>query len=58
MAAFAADFWSANTFMALQGVQTTDWLRAEGNRPFKNLKDILTSYFDIRELAGQADRRP
>lgn len=32
--------WSANTFMAFQGVQPTEWLNAEGNRPFRNYADI------------------
>lgn len=36
---YRPDTWSANTFMALQGVQTTDWLRA-GLRPFGDHKDI------------------
>lgn len=34
------NIWTANTFMALQGVQTTEWLRSEGNRPFRDYKDI------------------
>lgn len=32
--------WSANTYMALQGLQTTAWLNAEGNRPFKQYEDV------------------
>ena len=32
--------WSANTFMALQGLQSTEWLTAEGNRPFREYHDI------------------
>lgn len=32
--------WSANTFMALHGPQPTEWLNAEGNRPFQSYPDI------------------
>ena len=32
--------WSVNTFMALQGLQSTEWLRADGDRPFKRYRDI------------------
>jgi hypothetical protein len=32
--------WSANTFMALQGVKDTEWLNADGNRPFRGYADI------------------
>jgi hypothetical protein len=32
--------WSANTFMALRGLQSTAWLNAEGNRPFQQYRDI------------------
>jgi hypothetical protein len=32
--------WSANTFMALCGPQTTEWLNSEGDRPFKSYRDI------------------
>lgn len=35
--------WSANTFMSLRGVQTTDWLQADGDRPFRRHKDIRHS---------------
>lgn len=36
---YRPDTWTANTFMALQGVQTTDWLRSD-HRPFNDHKDI------------------
>jgi hypothetical protein len=32
--------WSANTFMALRGLQTNDWLNNEGDRPFKQYRDV------------------
>src|SRR5262249_49402948 len=32
--------WSANTFMALQGAQSTEWLQADGARPFAGYQDI------------------
>src|SRR5262249_28032026 len=32
--------WSANTFMALQGGKDTEWLNADGNRPFQGYPDI------------------
>src|SRR5262249_27105716 len=32
--------WSANVFMAIQGLQTNAWLNNEGDRPFKNYRDI------------------
>ena len=32
--------WSANTFMSLQGPQTTEWLRSDGDRPFMGHRDI------------------
>jgi hypothetical protein len=35
--------WSANTFMALCGPQTTDWLNSEGDRPFQSYQDIRHS---------------
>jgi hypothetical protein len=35
--------WSANTFMALCGPQTTEWLNSEGNRPFQQYQDIRHS---------------
>ena len=35
--------WSANTFMALRGLQTTEWLNSEGDRPFQQYKDIRHS---------------
>jgi hypothetical protein len=35
--------WSANTFMALRGLQDTTWLNAEGNRPFRSYRDIRKS---------------
>lgn len=31
--------WSANTFMALRGLQTTEWLQAD-ERPFRQYKDV------------------
>jgi hypothetical protein len=34
------NIWSANVFMALQGLQTTDWLRADGERPFRDYRDV------------------
>ncbi len=36
---YRPDTWTANAFMALQGVQTTDWLRSD-HRPFKDHDDI------------------
>ena len=36
---YRPDTWSANTYMALQGVQTTDWLRSD-LRPWGTHKDI------------------
>jgi hypothetical protein len=36
---YRPDSWTANTFMALQGVQTTEWLRSD-LRPFGSHKDI------------------
>ena len=35
--------WSANTFMAFQGLQNTAWLNSEGDRPFKTYRDIRKS---------------
>lgn len=35
--------WSANTFMTLRGVQTTEWLQADGDRPFRRHKDVRHS---------------
>jgi len=32
--------WSANLYMALQGLQTTEWLQSEGDRPFRHFKDV------------------
>jgi hypothetical protein len=32
--------WSANTYMALRGLQTTEWLNADGNRPFQTYEDV------------------
>lgn len=32
--------WSANTYMAVQGFQDSDWLNADGDRPFRGHKDI------------------
>lgn len=34
------NIWSANTFMALQGLQTTEWLQSEDARQFKEHTDI------------------
>jgi hypothetical protein len=39
---YRPDTWSANTFMALQGVQTTEWLRAN-ERPFGSHKDVRSA---------------
>ena len=39
---YLPDTWTANTFMALQGVQSTDCLRSEGNRPWGGYHDIRT----------------
>jgi hypothetical protein len=36
---YRPDTWTANTFMALQGVQTTEWLRSN-RRPFGDHEDI------------------
>jgi hypothetical protein len=41
--------WSANTFMALRGLQDTEWLNSEGNRPLKDYKDIRHS-LDVGRL--------
>src|SRR6266404_4116634 len=35
--------WSANTFMALRGLQDTAWLNSEGDRPFENYRDVRHS---------------
>ena len=35
--------WSANVFMAFQGVQSTEWLRDKENRAFKQHKDIRSA---------------
>ena len=35
--------WSANTFMALQGLQDNDWLNSEGDRPFQGYRDVRHS---------------
>jgi hypothetical protein len=32
--------WSANTFMALRGLQDTEWLNSDGDRPFENYRDV------------------
>jgi hypothetical protein len=32
--------WSANTFMALRGLQNDSWLNADGDRPFGKYQDI------------------
>ncbi len=32
--------WSANTFMALRGLQDDSWLNSEGDRPFLHYKDV------------------
>lgn len=37
---YRPDTWTANVFMAFQGPQETEWLRADGNRPFKQHLDI------------------
>jgi hypothetical protein len=37
---YLPDTWTANTFMAYQGPQGTEWLRAEGAIPFKGHQDI------------------
>jgi len=37
---YLPDTWSANTFMALQGAQDTDWLRSDGDRPWEKYPDI------------------
>lgn len=37
---YKPDSWATNVFMAVQGPQSTDWLRATGNRPWKNYPDI------------------
>ncbi len=39
---YRPDTWSANTFMALQGVQSTEWLRSD-QRPFGNHKDVRSA---------------
>jgi hypothetical protein len=39
---YRPDTWSANTFMALQGVQTTDWLRSD-DRPWGDHEDIRSA---------------
>ncbi|WP_119354627.1 DEAD/DEAH box helicase family protein [Azohydromonas sediminis] len=36
---YLPDTWTANTFMALQGVQSTEWLRND-ERPFGNHTDV------------------
>ena len=35
------NIWAANTFMAVQGSQSTNWLGSNGNRPFGDYMDIL-----------------
>jgi hypothetical protein len=35
--------WSANTFMALCGPQSTEWLNSDGDRPFQQYRDIRHS---------------
>jgi hypothetical protein len=37
---FRPDIWTANSFMAYQGPQETEWLRADGDRPFAGHQDI------------------
>lgn len=37
---YLPDTWTANTFMALRGVQSTAWLRSDGNRPWGKYPDI------------------
>ena len=32
--------WSANTFMAVRGLQDDNWLNADGQRPFKDYPDV------------------
>ncbi len=34
------NIWSANCYMALQGLQSSAWLQSEGDRPFKTHRDI------------------
>lgn len=40
---YMPDTWSPNMFMAFQGPQPTDWLRNDGNRPFRDFEDIRKS---------------
>jgi hypothetical protein len=35
--------WSANTYMALRGLQDDEWLNSEGDRPFETYKDVRHS---------------
>lgn len=35
--------WSANTFMALRGLQNNEWLNSEGDRPFRQYRDVRHS---------------
>jgi DEAD/DEAH box helicase len=37
---YMPDTWSPNVFMAFQGVQDTDWLGSDGDRPFGDYEDI------------------
>lgn len=37
---YRPDTWTANVFMALQGAQTTEWLRSEDNRSWGEHTDI------------------
>lgn len=37
---FRPDTWPVNVYMALQGVQDTEWLSSTGNRPFRKHRDI------------------
>jgi hypothetical protein len=44
--------WSANTFMALRGLQTTAWLNADGDRPFQAYKDIRAALDDSKLIVA------
>ena len=37
---YLPDWWTANTFQAYQGPRDTEWLRSDGDRPFKEHRDI------------------
>ena len=38
---YLPNHWATNTYQAYKGRQETEWLRADGNRPFNGHKDIL-----------------